>query len=557
MSSPLSRQQQVSEIVKCGKDPVYFMKKYAKIQHPKRGLLPFETYPFQDECIEHFEKMRFNIILKSRQLGLSTVTAAYATWYAIFKKDKNVLVIATKLSTAMNFIKKVRIILDNIPLWLLLTKFEPTKQSIAFSNGSQITAVPTSPDAGRSEALSLLIVDEAAHIRDFEEIWTGLYPTLSEGGNAIIISTPNGVGGQYYRLWSEGENGPGLMLDDDGNPIEGEEAPTDDARFNCIRLPWHVHPDHDKTWFDKETRNLSKRKVAQEYLCDFISSGDTFLQPEDLDFLRDCIEPPIKKEGPAQGVWVWDVPTPNRKYVISSDVSRGDSNDYSTFHVLDYDSCEVVAEYMGKIPPDKLADLLLEYGKKYNNAVICVEKNTFGYFTNVRLRDLGYPRLFYPGMTGNIFEKIDHNPDTVPGFDTQSKSRQQILAKLEELIRNKTLKTSSQRLYNQLQAFIWNGSRAQAAKDSHDDLVISAAIGAWLTAGMSVSDADGEAMAMAMLKATTATRRDSSHLPGDIEAAKPLVNPNIRGINPYNVSKPRDHSQIRHADVSDFSWLLK
>ena len=555
--SPLSRQQQVNEIVKCGKDPVYFMKKYAKIQHPKRGLLAFETYPLQDDCIASFEKLRFNIILKSRQLGLSTVTAAYATWYAIFKQDKNVLVIATKLTTAMNFIKKVKIILDNLPKWLLLTKFEPTKQSISFSNGSQITAVPTSPDAGRSEALSLLIVDEAAHIRDFEEIWTGLYPTLSEGGNAIIISTPNGVGGQYYRLWSEGENGPGFTMDDDGNPMEGEDV-RDDARFNCIRLPWNVHPEHDQTWFDKETRNLSKRKVSQEYLCDFISSGDTFLQPEDLDYLRDTIEPPVKKEGPAQGVWVWDDPSPNRKYVISSDVSRGDSADYSTFHVLDYDSCEVVAEYMGKIPPDKLADLLALYGKKYNDAVVCAEKNTFGYFTNVRLRDLNYPRLFYPGMSGNIFEKVEHNPDVVPGFDTQTKSRQQILAKLEELIRNRTLKTSSQRLYNQLQAFIWNGSRAQASKDSHDDLVISAAIGSWLTSGMnSGTDASTEAYAMAMLKATTMTRRDSSQLPGDIEAAKPLVNPNIMGINPYNVSKPRDHSQIKHADASDFSWLLR
>jgi len=156
----MSRQAQVAEIIKCGKNPVYFMKKYCVIQHQLRGLIPFETYDFQDDCVKSFQEHRFNIILKSRQLGLSTVTAAYAVWFAIFKKDKNILVIATKLATAINFIKKVKTIVDNIPPWLLLTKFEPTKQAIRFTNGSSITAIPTSPDAGRSEALALLIVDE-------------------------------------------------------------------------------------------------------------------------------------------------------------------------------------------------------------------------------------------------------------------------------------------------------------------------------------------------------------------------------------------------------------
>ena len=93
---PVSKQEQIEEIIKCGKDPVYFMKKYCWIQHPARGLLKFETYPFQDDCIKQFLEHRLNIILKSRQLGLSTLCAAYATWLAIFYKDQNILIIATK-----------------------------------------------------------------------------------------------------------------------------------------------------------------------------------------------------------------------------------------------------------------------------------------------------------------------------------------------------------------------------------------------------------------------------------------------------------------------------
>lgn len=534
---PLTRNEQIQEIVRCGKDPIYFMKNYVKIQHAKRGLIPFETYDFQDDCVKSFEENRFNIVLKSRQLGLSTVTAAYATWFAIFKKDKSVLVIATKLPTAMNFIKKVKIMLDGLPKWLLLTKFEPTKQAIRFDNGSTITAIPTSPDAGRSEALSLLIVDEAAFIRDFEDIWTGLYPTLSTGGNAVIISTPNGVGGQYYRLWMDGE--------------------TKQNEFNTIKLPWWVHPEHDQEWFDKETRNLPKRKVSQEFLCDFISSGDTFLQPSDLENLREAIRSPLEKVGPQSGVWIWRRPESGRRYVIAADVSRGDSGDFSAFHIVDNETCEVVGEYMGKIPPDKLSDLLAEYGKLYNDALICPEQNTFGYFTCVKLRDEGYPRLYYQGSTGDPFDYRPTDPNALPGFSTQQKTRTQILAKLEEVIRNSIIKVYSQRLYDQLQAFVWNGNRAQASKDAHDDLIMSIAIAVWLCAGDGGINEQAMSLAYAMLKATKVERKND--MPGDINSAQPLVNPSIRGavMHPRDVHKPRDPASVRHVDISDFSWLYR
>lgn len=532
-----SRQAIVSEILKCGKDPTYFMKKYCKIQHQLRGLIPFDTYDFQDDCVRDFQKNRFNIVLKSRQLGLSTVSAAYVVWYAIFKKDKNILVIATKLNTAINFIKKVKTMLDGLPPWLLLTKFEPTKQSIRFDNGSTITAVPTSPDAGRSEALALLIVDEAAFIRDFDEIWTSLYPTLSTGGSAIILSTPNGVGGQYYKLWTEAESGAN--------------------DFNPIRLPWDVHPEHNQAWFDKETRNLTKRQIAQEFLCDFVSSGDTFLQPTEFEKLRLLIRQPIVKEGPQSGIWIWKNAEQGHKYIISADVARGDAADYSAFHVIDYESCEVCAEFMGKIPPDRLAELLSTYGRRYNNALICPEQNTFGYFTCVKLRDEGYPALYYQNNGGDLFGYKPTDTELVPGFSTQTKTRTQILTKLEESIRNSRLKTYSQRLFDQLQAFIWNGAKAQASKDAHDDLIMSLAIGTWLAAGEVGTDVQGMAMAMAMLKATAVGNRSINDLPGGMNQVRPVPNSQIQGFTPDKVHQPRKPEDVKHVDVSDFSWLFK
>lgn len=539
----VSKNDQMQEILHCGKDPMYFIKKYVKIQHPKRGTIPFATYPFQDDCIKQFQENRLNIVLKSRQLGLSTLSAAYATWLAIFYKDKNILVIATKLPTAMNFIKKVRVMLQSLPPWLLLPKFEPTKQAISFTNGSQVVAIPTSDDAGRSEALSLLIVDEAAFIRDFEDIWTGLAPTFSTGGSAIILSSPNGVGGQYYRLWTQAEAGQN--------------------DFNPIRLPWDVHPEHDQEWFDKETRSLARRKVAQEYLCDFNSSGDTFLQPNDLEDLRGLIMPPVEKAGHDRNVWIWSPPVSGHTYVISADVSRGDAADYSTFHVIDTIDCEVAAEYMGKVPPEKLAEMLNEWGLKYNEALIVPENNTFGYFVNTKLRDvLGYKKLYYDNNKGDPFNYIPIDSNELPGFPTNQKSRVQILTKLEELIRSKTLKTYSQRLYDQLQAFIWNGNKPMASKDSHDDLIMSLAIGCWLVEGGEGISENAKQMAYAMLSATGILRKGVNQMPGRINEAQPLVNPNIRGANAQSVYRPRDPSQVAPQnpmlkDANDFGWLLR
>ena len=186
-----TKKAQVQEIIKCGKQPSYFINRYCRIQHPVKGLVQFDTYDFQDDCVENFLEHRFNIILKSRQLGISTITAAYAAWLALFHKDKQILVIATKRTTAVNFIKKVKVIITKMPKWLMLSNIVANNtQGVEFANGSSVKAIPTSDDAGRSEALSLLIIDEAAFIKNFDDLWAGLYPTLSTGGRTILLSTP-------------------------------------------------------------------------------------------------------------------------------------------------------------------------------------------------------------------------------------------------------------------------------------------------------------------------------------------------------------------------------
>ena len=235
------------EYQKCASDPIYFMKKYCKIQHPVRGTIPFHLYPFQENTLDDFSNHRYNIVLKSRQTGISTLTAGYSLWKMLFNNDFNVLVIATKQEVAKNLVTKVRIMNQHLPSWLKLTTIEDNKLSLRYSNGSLIKATSAAADAGRSEALSLLVFDEAAFIEKIEDIWVSSQSTLSTGGSAIILSTPNGVGNFFHKTWTESEDG-----------FNG---------FNRIKLHWSVHPERDQNWRDEQEKLLGKKGAAQECDC--------------------------------------------------------------------------------------------------------------------------------------------------------------------------------------------------------------------------------------------------------------------------------------------------
>jgi hypothetical protein len=489
--------EQIAEIKKCGTDPVYFIKKYVKVSHPLKGVVPFELYPFQEDCIRAFKKHRFNVALKSRQIGITTVTAAHVVWMCMFQKDRNVLIIATKLNTALGFINKCKLALDNIPQWLMLSKYVPTTQCIKFSNGSKITAVPTSEDAGRSEAITFLIVDEAAFVKNFDKMWnTNLKPTLSTGGGAIVLSSPNGVGNQFHKMYIEAEAG-----------LNG---------FNPVRLPWHVHPEHDQAWFDNETKGMNRQDIAQEYECAFLSGGgNMFLTPEVLDKLQDDIRHPLEKTGHQNCVWVWQKPRPDAKYVMSADVSRGDSKDFSAFHVIDVAMMNVVAEFVGKIAPDDFGVLLDEWGKKYNTALIVPENNTFGFMTFTKLKkDMKYPRIYYESMKHDPFainerknsDDDEDNDSEIGGINTNASNRNVMLATLEEYIRTCRLISPSQRLFDQFQTFIWNGKKAQAAKDSYDDAIMSLAIGCFIVSTLKEAKKETGTMMQTLMRAVTSSR---------------------------------------------------
>lgn len=448
------------EYVRCAKDPIHFMKKYCYIQHPQRGRILFHLYPFQETSLKHFQENDYSIILKSRQLGISTLAAGYSLWLMVFHKDKNVLTLATTQATARNLVSKVQFMYENLPSWLQPGYQEKNKLSLRLTNGSKITAKSSNADAARSEAVSLLLIDEAAFIDNIGETWASAQQTLATGGGAIVLSTPYGTGNWFHKTWVAAETG--------------------ENDFLPIKLPWYVHPERDQSWRDAQDAQLGDpRLAAQECDCDFSTSGDTVIYGELLEFYeqtyrRDALE----RRGVDRSLWIWEHVDYSRAYMIVADVARGDGKDFSTFHIIDIENCKQVGEYKGQLPPKEFAHLLVGIATEYNNALLVVENANIGWSTIETIQERGYANLYHSPKSGNVtadsyFDPHGLNSNMTPGFSTTSKTRPLVVAKLQEAINDKSAVIHSKRLLDELKVFVWRNNRAEAQTGYNDDLVMA------------------------------------------------------------------------------------
>ena len=519
------------EYIKCASDPVYFMKKYYMIQHPQRCRQMFDLYPFQEKVLKLFQKHSDSVINKSRQLGISTLVSAYSLWLMMFQRDKNVLVIATKQDTAKNMVTKVRFAYDNLPDWMrkIAKSVSNNQLSLRLSNGSQIKAVSAAGDAGRSEAVTLLVIDEAAFIDNIETIYTAAKMTLATGGGCIALSTPNGVGNWFHSTYTK--------------------AQKQENGFLPISLPWTVHPERDIEWRKQQDIDLGVRMAAQECDCDFATSGNTVIEPDILNWYQEnCIKEPLNREGLDRALWVWEYPDPMRYYMVVADVARGDGMDYSTYHVIDVDTLTQVAEYKAQIDTRFFANELVSIATKYNRALLVIENANIGWDVIQSVLETGYNNMHYSHRADNSADFQTYltvhngNNTLVPGFTMATKIRLNVIEKMRDFVENKQVTFRSIRLLDELRVFIWKNGKQQAMQGYNDDLVMAFAIAMFL-----------RETSVRYKKAADSLTVSVMNNIGKSSAEQGYYNSNVSNAqNPWqmNISAPGgDYSQ-------DLTWLL-
>jgi hypothetical protein len=403
----------------------------------------------------------------------------------MYHSNKNINIISIKDMTAKKVLRKIKFMYRNLPEHLKVRVINGrardigTASEMEFSNGSIITSIPTTEEAGRSEALSLLVIDEAAIVRWADQIWAAAFPTLSTGGRAILNSTPYGIGNFFHRMWVSACSG--------GNP------------FNPMRLRWQMHPERGKDgdttklfpyWYNEMLSVLGPRRTAQEIDGDFLTSGNSVFDLVDIRALEeelDMYEPlnirnlnifkPLYEDigNLGDALEIYSDPKPGRRYSIGADVATGRARDYSAITIMD-DLGEESGCFKMKIPVDRFAKLLYHLGKIYKNATLGPESNDIGLSVAMKLEELHYPNIYYSKKL--VKKKGEKKPreENIPGWYTTRKNRPIIIAELEEAIRVGEIVVKDRFFIQEAYTFIYDERNRPVAmgknsKTESDDVV--------------------------------------------------------------------------------------
>ena len=376
----LTKAQMLYEIGKCLKDPIYAIESYLETEdRTQGGFVPFKLFPRQKELVLAYKEKEHNIVMKPRQAGISTTTAAYLAILTALSSNKStqkILIAANKQETAKEFLKKIRDFTTQLPAWMDVyrggtgeTRFDPEKNSSSHYklwNGSEVKAVASSKDALRGYTPSCIVVDEAAFIEGNkgEEFYTAAQPSLSTGGRSILISTPNGHDPLYHKAYITAEKGRNnfnivsmkwyedpryngkndksgmtwLLRDEKSGDVveeifdslsggEGSAVPEE-------TWPEMVKKGYEPTskWFDDMCAQLNHnaRSIAQELLCSFVGSGDNVIDDKYKNRQeRDNVKDPIRQEWVDGNMWIWEDPIKDHQYILSADPSSGSSDDFA------------------------------------------------------------------------------------------------------------------------------------------------------------------------------------------------------------------------------------
>lgn len=514
----------VAEFYLCKKHFIYFADRYGLYKDQKnKRIYAFKLHDFQRNLIAPgFLNNRFIIFRKARQVGISVISGIYAVWIANFNIAQEVLIVSKGKADAQKFKAKAMLTYDTLPIFLKCraTRDGQNMTTLKLTNHSEIIVRAQSPDSGRGGTWSLVILDEAAFMSYAEEIWDSIFPALSESdGQAIVISTSNGVGNWYHKKW-----------------VESEEEEND---FYPIYIPWWKFPNRDNSWLDhivngdyswianelgekkckeicqkitKDTLEISKvaiynkrlleafinekeeealsyegprenkpwlkiqhdnassvRKFNQEILAKFLGSGNTVVSARALERLQSQITEPIykdrlNKDVPIKGLYIFQEPQEGITYTLLSDVMSGCGTDYSTFLVFRDDTLEQVAEYKNQLDTKVFSKNIKQVAEHYHYAYVVIETNQgMSVFNELFLHETKpYHNMFYE------FKRKAYR-----GLHTGPANKKLMIDEFMYCLDNNIIKIYGKRTLGELEVYIWDDNgRPKASKGYNDDLVL-------------------------------------------------------------------------------------
>ncbi len=483
----------------------FYAKNALKIRTKDGDVTPLQLNIAQQALLDAVQKQYAEegkirvIILKARQMGLSTMVGGYLYWWLSQRKAQRGLVVTHHADSTRALFDMTRRYHDNCP--------EPIKPSTKYSSrrelnfnvldSSYVVATAGGESVARGETVTVAHLSELAFWSPStaEENFNAIMQAVPNKQNTAVFieSTANGVSGKFYDLWKgacEGTNG-----------------------FVPVFLPWFIQEEYAETPTGgmeltpdeqelKDNYNLSveqlafrRKKVAQngidlfrqEYPSNadeaFLTSGRPIFNPQQLVEMLEYAKPHTHRLALEDEEWVAhprgelvlyrDV-DPGEMYTIGADVAMGiRGGDYSVAQVLDSKKRHV-ASYRAHVHPDFFADVLLRLGEFFNDAYIICESNSHGLLTCTRLyKDYNYANFH----TEIVVDKVTDKETIKLGFSTTAKSKPLVINELRAAMREQELQINDKVTLREMLTYIeteTGGMEAEAG--CHDDCVMSLAL---------------------------------------------------------------------------------
>lgn len=444
------------------RDHKFYLENLCKIKTKGEG---YQLFILKKAQIDLFNTMRrYNriILLKARQLGMSTAVAGFIYVDTIMRPGITSALVGYNSDMVVELLDKIRTFYATTPEELKPKVHFDSKNEMSFPTmGSKIMVLPNTKNVGRSLTLQNVLITELSSWDDAEEKMSGLVEAVPESGRIIIESTPRGAFGLYHRMW---------MVDN-----------------NYIKKKYGWWWEYTKKQMDAKKKEVGEMMFAQEYGLEFLSSGRNVFDAKIINSHRKNIlkvgdinkartegqEDFVVKE--EEGWIVYREPEKDGIYVAGGDCAEGVvGGDYLVGTIFDRKTGEEVAMYRGHISADRFGDLLDKWGRKYNNALMVVEINNHGLTTVTALKNKIYPNLYF---RPSKFETLSIGTTDRIGWRTTSVTRPLLIDDLAKAMREYSITIHSKKTLDEMSVFIYNSNGDMIPSQGfHDDTIFSVGI---------------------------------------------------------------------------------
>lgn len=490
-------------------DPVLWLQTFCTIVDKDGKKVNFKLNGEQKQLVKNLDK--YNIVLKSRQLGITSVSCGLSLYYALNEPNSVCLLVSYSIDSASMIFDKLKQLYDDLPNAIKLKDIANNRKELKFENGSKISVCTMgNKEIAKGSSIRFCHLSEVAFMKQdcVNKNLLAIEQALLPDGKIILESTANGMN-EFSTIWSKAENHENLYkpfffswiddkvmfayeykmfaqryLETRGEPLTAEQLEPDEREYYCMGASLE-----QLTWRRVKIKNSSEEKFRQEFPATaieaFVTSGanifdtkkiiDIYNQSSTLKALSTneiYTLPPALKPYNRNYLKVWDAPAPKEKYVMGVDASEGVGSDYNVIHIYTNDLVQVAEFRSNKTPPHEVAKATYELATWYNNALIVVEKASGGHIVLDRLRNTyNYKNLYkhkdYDGR-GKIVKKI--------GFNTNPKTKPILINDFVELFDNDDIFVKSLALLNEMKTYEYVDGKMNAEAGKHDDTVIATAL---------------------------------------------------------------------------------